>query len=71
VVVGRRAVGPGQAPRSLQACGRMVPAGYVRQQPNWQFLLTQVRSRSEAIRLTAHGLGSAAGLRSRIAEKLA
>ena len=37
---------------------------------NWQFLLTQVRSESETVRLTAHGLGSAAGLRSKIAKTL-
>ena len=38
--------------------------------PNWQFLLTQVRSGSEAVRLTAHGHGSAPSLRSKIAETL-
>jgi hypothetical protein len=33
-------------------------------------LLTQVRSGSEAVRLTAHGLGSAPSLRSKIAKTL-
>ena len=37
---------------------------------NWHFLLTQVRSRSEAVRLTAHGLGSAPSLRSKNAKTL-
>ena len=43
---------------------------FARTRSNWQFLLTQVRSGSEAVRLTAHGLGSATSLRSKIAETL-